>query len=71
MKSVCFNLEKNEVCLVYSKDEYDRMPIKSILYLKYYNKINASDWHNVQNQLRYYKRTEMIVHCSSICNTRF
>lgn len=71
MKSVCFDLEKNEVCLVYSMDEYDRMPIDSTLYLKCYNKINASDWRNIQNQLNYYKRTQMIVHCSSICNTRF
>jgi hypothetical protein len=71
MKSVCFNLERNEVFLVYSIDEYDRMPIDSTLYLKCYNKINASDWRNIQNQLSYYKRTEMIVHYNSICNTKF
>ena len=71
MKSVCFNLEKNEICIVDSIDEYDRMPIDSTLNLKCYNKINVSDWRNIQNQLSYYKRTQMIVHYSSICNTRF
>lgn len=71
MKRVCFNLEMNEVFLVNSSDEYDRYPIDSTLYLKCYNKIKASDWHNIQTQLSYYKRTEMIVHSKSICNTRF
>lgn len=71
MKSVGFNLENNTIYSVYSRDEYDRMQIDSTLYLKCYNKISKSDWYNIQNQLRYYKKTQMIVHYKSICNTRF
>lgn len=71
MKSVCFNLENNKVYSVYSRDEYDRIPIDSTLYLKCYNKITPSDWIDIQKQLSYYKRTLMVVHSKSICNTTF
>lgn len=71
MKSVVFNLEKNRIYSVYSSDEYDRFPIVSTLYLKCYNKISAEDWGDIQKQLSYYKKTQMIVHSESICNTRF
>ncbi len=70
MKAVKFNLESNEIFTTYSVDEYDRLPIDSILYLKCYNKITDNDWNKALVELNDYKTREMVVHNSSICNTR-
>jgi hypothetical protein len=70
MKVVKFNLESNQIFTTYSIDEYDRFSIDSILYLKCYNKITDDDWNKVFVELNDYKTKEMVVHNSSICNTR-
>ena len=70
MKSVSFDLSKNKVYSAYSKAEYNRMPIDSILYLRCYRKISDVDWNNMLMQLNYYKTNEMLVHIESIHNTK-
>jgi hypothetical protein len=70
MKSVRFNLENTQLCDTYSNDEYDRYPIHSVLYLKSYNKISELDWKVMLYNLNIFKISEMIVHKSSINNTK-
>ena len=70
MKVVKFNLDCNEVYTTYSISEYDRSPIDYVLYLKYYNKISDKKWNEMLVELNSYKSTEMVVHKSSICNTK-
>ena len=70
MKSVKFNLNKNEIFTTYSDDEYDRLPIDSVMYMKCYNKISDYDWLNIFKNLNFYKMCEMIVHKSSLRNTK-
>jgi hypothetical protein len=70
MKGVKFNLESNKIFTTYSIDEYDRLPIDSILYLKCYNKITDDEWNKVLVELNDYKTREMVVHNLSICNTK-
>lgn len=70
MKSVGFNLELNKTFITYSLQEYDRLPIQSILYMKCYNKISTETWNQVLYDLNIYKTREMIIHKSSICNTK-
>jgi hypothetical protein len=54
----------------YSSDEYDRLPIDSILYLKSFNRVSVDEWNDIIKQLLYYKKYEMIVHISSL-NQKF
>jgi len=70
MKGVKFNLESNKIFTTYSIDEYDRLQIESILYLKCYNRVTDDEWDDVLIELNDYKTREMVVHNSSICNTR-
>jgi hypothetical protein len=70
MKSVKFNLENIQFYDTYSNDEYDRYPIDSILYLKSYNKITEFDWKEMIYNLNIFKICEMIVHKSSLNNTK-
>ena len=67
---VTFDLESNKIFTTYSIDEYNRLPIDSILYLKCYNKVTDDEWDKLLVELNNYKTREMVVHNSSICNTR-
>ena len=69
VKSVSFDLDKNEIYSTYSLNEYDRYPIYSTLYLKCYNRISDQEWMLMYQTLNYYKMNEMIVHKESLCNT--
>lgn len=68
MKKVCFNTSKNVTNLTFSKEEYDRSQIDSVLYLKCYNKISINDWRRIKQNLFHYKTKEMVVHKDSATN---
>jgi hypothetical protein len=70
MKSVRFNLNDIKFYDTYSKEEYNRFPIDSILYLKCYNKISYFDWSKMVDSLNKFKICEMIVHKKSLSNTK-
>lgn len=70
MKVVKFNLDNNKIYNTYSINEYDRSPIDYVLYYKYYNKISHENWNKILVELNLYKSKEMVVHKSSICNTK-
>ena len=69
-KKVTFN---NNITIfdTYSKDEYDRFPIDSILYKKNYNKITDIEWNNIFLHLDLYKLYEMTVHKFSLHNNKY
>lgn len=67
---VGFDLSRNVVYDTYSANEYDRMPIDSILYRKCLNKVTQKQWQDIIHNLNVYKTTEMIVHNNSINNIR-
>lgn len=69
-KRVEFDESQNKTYETYSMDEYDRLPIDSILYLYGYNKVTQQEWIAVHVELNKFKSTEMIVHKSSIQNLR-
>lgn len=70
IKRVSFNESSNKTHITYSKEEYDRFQIDSILYRYSYQKINQNEWKSVFEELNHYKCTEMIVHRDSIGNLR-
>lgn len=70
MKHVTFNLEYNTEYDAYSSCEYDRIPIPSILYLKYSKKLSDEEWYSELEKINIFKKYEMIIHKSSICNTK-
>lgn len=55
--------------VTYSKDEYDRSSIDSLLYKKCLNRITHYEWIFELRELDYYKTSIMIVHKSSLRNT--
>lgn len=61
-KKVQFNLNLNKTHETYSKEDYDRFPIDSILYLKCYNRVSNKEWTSILLELKHYKLYEMIVH---------
>lgn len=69
-KRVDFDCSRNKTYVTYSKDEYDRLPIDSILYLYGYKRVSVEEWNNVFIEVNEYKCNEMIVHKSSIKYTR-
>jgi len=71
MKRVNFNMDIVMISETYSKNEYDRSQIESILYMKCYNRISHEEWMKERNDLNKFKYTEMIVHKKSIKNTHF
>lgn len=54
----------------YSPDEYDRHTIDSILYKKCFKRISNEEWNNVLKNLNNFKIEDMIVHKSSLFNTK-
>ena len=71
MKRVEFDTNKNVVYSVYSREEYDRWPIDSILYQRSLRRISNTEWQLMIQQLNFYKQTEMVVHNESVTNTKF
>ncbi len=70
MKKVSFSNIVN-VKKTYSKYEYDRKQIDSILYKKLYNRITVSEWMNILIKLDLYKLYEMDVHPTSLKNNSY
>lgn len=66
IKIVTFNLNINNIFYTYSSQEYDRLPIDSILLKKISNKISEKEWMQNRNALLKYKYCEMIVHKDSL-----
>lgn len=71
-KSVCFNLDKNQINYTYSGDDYDRFQIDSILYQRgYTGKVSDQEWNNVYITLDIYKMYEMKIHKDSFHNNLY
>ena len=70
MKSVRFN-EIVNVYPTYSRKEYDRHQIDSILYQKNYNRISIPEWNSILVSLDLYKLYEMPVHPYSLKNNSY
>lgn len=68
MKTVAFDISKNTTLLTYSKDDYDRSQIDSVLYLKCYNRISINEWKKIKQDLFNFKTQEMVVHKDSAIN---
>lgn len=68
-KQVTFNNIVN-INNTYSRDEYDRSPIDSVIYLKTLQRINVDEWKDVFTELNQYKLQEMPVHKDSIQNVK-
>jgi hypothetical protein len=71
MKRVNFNMDNINIVETYSRNEYDRSQIDSILYMKCYNRISHEEWQKERESLNMFKYTEMIVHKKSIKYTQF
>lgn len=69
-KRVTFQLDKNQIHITYSSEEYDRHVIDSILYMRGYRKISDEEWSNIFVELNNYKTTQMKVHKDSIQNIK-
>uniref|UniRef100_A0A6C0H856 Uncharacterized protein n=1 Tax=viral metagenome TaxID=1070528 RepID=A0A6C0H856_9ZZZZ len=69
-RHVTFNLEQNTVHETYSRYEYNRHSIDSILYLKCYNRISQQEWCEMLEKLERYKFHEMLVHKDSVISVR-
>jgi hypothetical protein len=69
-KKVTFNLSKNKIHKTYSRKEYDRHQIDSVMYLYSYNRISQKEWIKIMMELNIYKTREMNVHIDSIHNTK-
>lgn len=69
-KRVGFDDAQNKTYETYSREEYDRFPIDSVLYLYGYRRISQHEWNSIFIELNHYKCTEMIVHKSSLHNLR-
>lgn len=68
-KNVTFN-DYPEIVDTYSKNEYDRSPIDSIIYLRTLQRINIKEWKIIFSELNKYKLQEMPVHKDSIQNIK-
>lgn len=71
MKKVLFNLENNEIFDTYTRDEYSRDPIDSILYQRNWRRVSDQEWNNVYVTLDLYKLYDMPVHQDSIENNLY
>jgi hypothetical protein len=72
VKSVIFNLDKNETQETYSGDEYLRFQIDSVLYRRgYSNLVSDEEWNNIYITLDLYKLYEMKVHKDSFHNNLY
>lgn len=69
-KSVCFSMEKNKIHYTYSRHDYDRFQIDSVVYLHAYNRLSWFDINEIYFELNQYKLKEMKVHEMSKSNTR-
>jgi hypothetical protein len=70
IKSVSFSLQENKIYDTYSRREYDRLPIESVVYLHAYNRLSWFDINEIYFELNQYKLKEMQVHEMSKSNTR-
>jgi hypothetical protein len=61
--------ENPNVYVTYSRDEYDRSCIDSLLYRKCFNRVSHYEWLFALRELDYYKTSIMIVHKASLRNT--
>lgn len=68
-KNVTFNLANNTIIYTFSKEEYDRRQIDSVLKQRLNNKITIEEWRKVYEELWIYKSKEMVVHVKSLKNT--
>lgn len=71
MKRVLFNLDKNQIFQTYTRKEYDRYPIDSILYQRSLNRISNTQWDNIYNTLDLFKLYQMPVHKDSLSNNLY
>jgi hypothetical protein len=69
-KSVTFAIEHNKIHETYSRHEYDRFQIDSVVYLHSYNRLSWLDMSVIYFELNQYKLKEMEVHELSKSNTR-
>lgn len=69
-KTVTFNNNVIEH-ITYSKDEYPRDPIDSILYRRGYQRVSDQEWNNVHILLDIYKMFEMNVHKDAYKNNQY
>ena len=67
-KKVVFNLNRNTIHQVYSKQDYDRKMIDSIMYLKCYNRVSEQEWRAMLEEMAIYKFHHMLIHKSSIAS---
>ena len=70
IKSVSFSLQDNKIYDTYSRHDYDRFQIESVVYLHSYNRLSWFDIMEIYFELNQYKLKEMQVHEMSKCNTR-
>jgi hypothetical protein len=59
------------IFITYSKDEYSRDPIDSILYRRGYQRVSDQEWNNVHIILDIYKLYEMNVHKDAFKNNQY
>lgn len=71
MKRVLFNLANNEIFDTYTKNEYSRHPIDSILYRRNWQRVTDKEWNNIYVTLDLYKLYNMPVHQDSIQNNLY
>ena len=71
MKKVIFKLENNEIFNTYTKEEYDRFQIDSVLYRRNYQRVPDQEWNNIYVVLDLYKLYDMPVHQESVQNNLY
>jgi hypothetical protein len=71
MKKVLFNLDNNKIYNTYSRMEYDRYQIDSILFRRGYKRVSDQEWNNVYTLLDIYKLYDMTVHKDSLQNNLY
>ena len=65
VKTVKFS-DNDTVEYTYSKSEYDRFPIDSLIYRKGYNEVPESHWRKIITNLALFKQRMMTVHIDSL-----
>jgi hypothetical protein len=70
IKNVKFDLDRNNIYITYSSEDYDRTTIDCILKMKLYGKVTIQDWDQIWIDMNRYKTTEMINHKNSINNIK-
>lgn len=69
-KKVSFDLDKTTIEETYSRFEYDRSPIDSVIYLRALQRININEWNEIFTELNNFKTNEMDVHKESLNNIK-